>query len=284
MPRAGLLTGARSLMQYLSLHTFDQTYPDFKESPSNPLLRREVLRRLAWAVFYLDTIADGGRHGVHKLTEAGFHIRLPCDEQAFIRGHEVEAPLLSTGDPLGVKHPSLSFDRWPNLDCSAHLIQMSAMRRRILHFNSMLRYSTSGPSQLLHDLSTLEKSLRDALASLKPSFAYTEDNLFYNGDRRTAFIQLHVLRHNAFLMLHKTRLGICSRHTEFTQLRVRTIQERIRHSLSMAGIIDHALRMGVICDPFVAMMGYSALEGTSSFGLLYRHDSSRQSCCMTRHH
>lgn len=114
-------------MQFLSLHIFEETYPHAPSLRLNPLLTREALRRLAWAVFYQDTMADAGRHGVHLVTEAGFHIQLPCDEASFVRGLDIETAPLRRRDcvesPSFASAPSpISLEGPGHLGISAHLI------------------------------------------------------------------------------------------------------------------------------------------------------------------
>ena len=249
------------MSQFLSLHTFDETYLEGQYTPSNPLLSREALRRVAWAVFYLDTIADGGRYGSHSIEEDSLSIGVPCNEESFIRGTEVITPKLQKGNTSrsGPTFSSIHSD-FSSLGSSAHLIQTAAVRRRILHFNSRLRQSLDSPTNLLASLSVLENDLREVIASLPQCFAYTEGNLFFNGERRTSFILLHTLRHNCFIILAQTRINICRHHPGFEEERKTSMHERIRHALPTAGIIADGVRMGIICDPFVAMMAYMAIE------------------------
>ena len=106
-------------MQFHSLHVFDEAYPSRSRlTPRNPLLKRESLRRLAWSVFYLDAMVDAGRHGVHMLSDEGYHIQLPCDESDFIYDRDV-----ITGSPADY----LTADSNSLLGLAGHLILVAVI-------------------------------------------------------------------------------------------------------------------------------------------------------------
>ena len=258
-------------MHFLSLHVFDETYPRPHTLRLNPLLKPEALRRLAWATFYLDTMADAGRHGVHAVTLSGFHVQMPCDETAFVRSLDVTTgPLDPPRTP--VVSPSMSFgessqqEKPPHLmGVSAHLIRTSAMRRRVLHYNSRLKYSTETTAKMLDDLSSFESQLKACVADLPGELTYSEENLFIHIERRTAFILLHTLRHNCFLMLATARLNVCARDPRLAELSKTFLRDRIRHAIPVSRIIADALRLGVNCDPFTGVQAYTCLESQSNF-------------------
>jgi hypothetical protein len=311
------------MMQFLMLHTLDETYAQEPTVRLSPLLKREALRRLAWAVLYLDTLSDAGRHGVHTVTEDGFHIQLPCDETSFIRGLNVQTAMLhydtapvdihksagswlsshTIADAAHNDSPQTSLyadsarscEGSGHLGISAHIIRTAAMRRRILHFNSTLKYTRLSVPALLDQLQVFEHQLKRLVADLPSDLAYTEDNLFVHVERRTAFILLHMLRHNCFLMLDFATLNVCklgmgsetastmpsqgrvavqeagpmdglspTSTVLTTERRSRMVQgclrRRLRHCVPVSRIIHDALRLSVNCDPFVGVQAYTALE------------------------
>ena len=320
-------------MQFLSLHTFDETYPQPHAIRLNPLLKPEALRRLAWSVFYLDTMADAGRHGIHTVTETGYHLQLPADEASFMRGVDVvtstlvkhpssrglsspkpwdpamdlimangsltscgsgngngngnsngtlsrsaSASVVGTGNtPVGqnaaaaapglsvppANHSGISPPPNAHVGIASHLIRTAAMRRRILHFNSLLKYSGATPSQMVRSLRLLESDLRAVIVDLSPDLGYSEDNLFLHSERRTMFVLFHMMRHNCFLMLLWAKLNVASRHPDPPESTHTLMQERIKHAFGVAGIVADAVRLGVSCDPFVGVQAYTALEGES---------------------
>ncbi|ORX33395.1 hypothetical protein BD324DRAFT_639956 [Kockovaella imperatae] len=283
------------IMQFLSLHTFDETYPQPHAIKLNPLLKPEALRRLAWSVFYLDTMADAGRHGIHTVTETGFHLQLPADEASFLRGVDVvtmplekhpsarshsvhmpwESPVERGGSANGnitpasstmsIGAPAMPQNAVPgsatsNFGIGANIIRTAAMRRRILHFNSLLKYSLATPQQMYSSLGMLERDLRAVINDLPPDLAYSEDALFVHAERRTMFILLHMMRHNCFLMLLWAKLNVASRSPDPPESTQSLMQERMKHAFGVAGIVSDAVRLGVNCDPFVAVQAYTSLE------------------------
>ena len=246
-------------MQYLSLHTFDTSYPENPAVRRSPLLQRESLRRLAWAVFYLDCMVDAGLHGVHTVHENSLHIQLPSDDTTFARGIP------------GPDHRMAASPSQPNHSISSHLVQSMTMRRRILHFLSSAKYSTSPYSTLHEQLDGLQTELKALVSRLPPDLAYTEGNLFVHAEKRTSFILLHVLRHNCFLVLLAARLELfkaeTTKSTNIDQNRPRQVEmcmrQRLKHAVPTAHIIQDALRLDVNCDPYVGSLAYTALEGGS---------------------
>ena len=282
-------------MQFLSLHSFDETYPQPHAIRLSPLLKPEALRRLAWAVFYLDTMADAGRHGIHTVTETGYHLQLPADEASFASGVDVitmplekhpssknpsasmpwESPAGQNGTgsatpgsgsvtlsvPPQAPHSQPASN--PKLGIGSNLIRTAAMRRRILHFNSLLKYSLASPSQMINSLALLDRDLRAVIIDLPQDLSYSEENLQLHSKFRTMFVLLHMMRHNCFLMLLWAKLNVASRCPDPPETTQTLMQERLRHAFGVAGIVGDAVRLGVNCDPFVGVQAYTSLEGTS---------------------
>lgn len=253
-------------MHFLSLHVFDETYPKPHTLRLNPLLKPEALRRLAWSTLYLDTMADAGRHGVHAVSLSSYHVQLPSDETAFVRGLDaITGPLeisVSTepSPSMSMSGGSANHEGPTHLGVSAHLIRTVVMRRRILHYNSRLKYSTDPTSKLLDDISNLESQIRACIADLPSELAYSEETLFIHIERRTAFILLHSIRHNCFLMLALARLNVHSRENGGLEMSKSVRRDRIRHALPVTRIVADALRLGINCDPFVYIQAYTCLE------------------------
>jgi hypothetical protein len=162
-------------MQYLSLHTFDETYPDAPSLRLNPLLKREALRRVAWSVFFQDTMYDNGHHGGHLVHESAFHIQLPCDEATFMRGTNVTtAPLFPKATDQSPWGSTISAtpEGLGHIGLSAHLLRAAAMRRRVLHYRSLIRYSPDSPRKMLDDLSVFEKELKQVINDFPPELSF----------------------------------------------------------------------------------------------------------------
>jgi hypothetical protein len=138
------------------------------------------------------------------------------------------------------------------------------MRRRILHFTSLLQYSSESPTKMLTDLSLLEADLKLVIADLPPELTYVEENLFVHGEGRTAFVLLHMLRHNCFLLLAKARLSVCGRDSRFAEASHHFLRDRLKHAMPISAIVADVLRLGTNCDPFVAVQAYMAMEGAFS--------------------
>jgi hypothetical protein len=248
------------MMQFLSLQQFDEAYPSLPTARLNPLLTREALRRTAWAVFYGDTMADAGRHGVHLVTESSFHIQLPADDDSFTRDIEaVTAPLRPAHHASGLS-PIAFAPSEPPLGVAAHLLRAAALRRRVLHYNSLIPRSTEPVVKMLDDLAAFETELQATLADLPSTLSYNQGNLFAHKTDRPAFILLHVLQHNCFLMLALARLSACARDPGYADLALGFRRDRIRHALPVSRIVGDMLRLNVSCDHSIAVQAYTSIE------------------------
>lgn len=252
-------------MQYLSLHLYDEVYSQPQTMRINKLLKPEALRRLAWAVLFLDTMADAGRHGVHTVSEETYHIQLPCDETAFARGIEMRTRCLSLPNEMSILSPTgqTARDGSSGLGISAHVIQTALYRRKICHYKSRIKYLTDSADEMLNTLTGMEVGLRALMAEIPPDLVYSTDNLYINPERRTAFILLHALRHNCFIMLAEARLIISSKEPSFHDKGYQWMRDRIKHAYPVASIVSDALRLGIVCDPWVGALAYTAIEGES---------------------
>ena len=261
----------RRMMQYLSLHTFDITGPTSTSTRRNPLLQREALRRLAWAVFYVDCMADAGLYGVHTVHENSFQIRLPGHDEAFLRGDSESSNQMAESDvasPMSIFGAGSTTVETPAREgIPFHLVQTMAMRRQILHFHSSSkRMSISIASQ--NQLDEIQIRLRTLIADLPQSLAYTESNLYIHSAKRTAFVLLHALRHNCFLMLLTARLELFKSNAAagnvtdagYTDRIESCLRQRLKHAVPTANIIQDILLLDINCDPYIGSLGYTALE------------------------
>jgi hypothetical protein len=118
---------------------------------------------------------------------------------------------------------------------------------------------------MLEELSAFEKELKLVINDFPPELAYTEDNLFVHSQARTAFVFLHLIRHNCFLMLGQTRLNICARDESLAQASVQFAKDRLRHALPVSKIFADVLRLDITCDPSFSAHAYTSLESEYSF-------------------
>ena len=258
------------MSQYLSLHIFDASYSLDAHADINPLLKPESLRRLAWSVFYLDTMADAGVHGMHQTTERSYHIQLPCEETDFLRSSKVVTPLLSDimtdMRSLFARDPGMR-DRMERLGLSAFIIRTGAMRRRILHFASKLRWPGPTIQELVAQSDCMEEELKAMLDQLPSSLEYSEDNLYVHSTQQAAFILLHILQHNCCLMLARARLLISALQPHGApELAVVARKDRLQHAFACSRVVSDALQMDVQCDDFVGTASYTCLEGENWTG------------------
>ena len=252
-----------SMMQMMSLHIFDQVYPESFPSHQSlsPLLSRESLRRIAWSTFYLDSMIDGGRYGSQTIDECAYRIQLPCDQESFLGDDQ------STTEPL-IPDASISVQRrggclpHASLDMSAYLLRTAAARRRGLHFAFRASYQENTVEHLSTGLSTTKKDFEAVYADLPRRFQLTDDNLLLHRDRLPMFILLHVLRNNLFIILGRAALLIYLRDSTKADLINNTRRDRISRALTVSDLISVGLKENIIFDPHIGVQAYVALEST----------------------
>ncbi|KAL4875675.1 hypothetical protein BJY04DRAFT_232283 [Aspergillus karnatakaensis] len=247
------------MMQMMSLHTFDRTYPAHFPSQHrlSPLLSREALRRVAWCTFYLDSMIDGGRYGSHTTDERSYRLQLPCDEQSFLANDMVVTePLLPREyhDPISDSVPAAP------LDMFAYLLRTAAARRRALHFAFRASHQEQSLEKLSAGLIDLQSDIEGVVAALPRRFQYTAENMFLHRDRRITFITLHVLRHNLFIILGRAALLIHPRDLTKLELVVQARRSRIAHALAIASLVAEGLKSNTTFDPHIGIQSYVALE------------------------
>ena len=242
-------------MQFHSLHIFDETYGPVRSITLNPLLKREALRRLAWSVWYMDTMVDAGRFGVHNLTEEAFRIRLPGSESSFLRGIETDTCTLqefeaATNAPTG-------------LDKASYVILFATIRRRLCHYVSFdLHYKKESSASRQAKLSEMEHSLDKVERSLPTDIVYSQENLYIHANDGQLFVLLHVLKHVCWLIVGKAKSVISVMDPTKTQLAETACRQRIQHAISLSEVVRDAVKHDISCDPHVGFQAYSALEST----------------------
>jgi hypothetical protein len=215
------------------------------------------MRRLAWSVFVLDTIADGGKFGHHVLTEDVFEIMLPCDEGPFIRDTPLRMPVLNTsaGDlGPGSGHAELSL--------SALLIRTYAVRRRILHFASRVGRTRAASAELQASVQGLQEDMDALVASLPPSLAYSDSQYYALSHQVVAFVLLHTLQYNCYIILLRAKLLVANRDPDLEYLIPEYRTDRIARALPVARIIADGMKHRVNFDPTIGIQAYVALEST----------------------
>ncbi|KAL2831557.1 hypothetical protein BDW59DRAFT_182196 [Aspergillus cavernicola] len=249
------------MMQMMSLHTFDRTYPaDFPSHQRlSPLLSREALRRVAWCTFYLDSMTDGGRYGSHTVDERAFRLQLPCDQESFLGNDAVVTEPLIPGQ---VDFTDLTVDSLPHasLDMSAYLLRTAAARRRTLQFASRASYQEQTVERLSCDCLALQAELEEVVAALPRRLYFNADNMFLHRDRLTTFLLLHVLRENLFIILGRAALQIYLRDPNKADQVIQTRRSRISRALAVAGLVSEGLNANITFDPHIGIHAYVALE------------------------
>ncbi|TXT08798.1 hypothetical protein VHUM_02926 [Vanrija humicola] len=240
------------MMQMMSLQTFDRTFPDdLSGAPLSPLLSREALRRLAWAVFYQDSMADGGNYGFQLIDVLAYRVQLPCNEQSFLANDDTQT------EPL---YPR-AHERNPSvLGISGHWIRAAHLRRRVLHLAFRVQNREAGVEELEREAMAMESEITDYVNALPARYYFTADNTYLHRKRLPAYIVLHLLRHNLYIILGRAKLMLYKLDPRLEGLLPSVRKERVSHALPIAGIIEEALKYNQPLDPHTAIQAYVALE------------------------
>jgi hypothetical protein len=235
------------MMQMMSLQTFDRTYPADLDSrlSRSPLLSAECLRRLAWSVFYSDSIIDGGRHGFHTIDENAYRLQLPCDETSFLANEPVRTEPLFPDTPSTVLP---THDQVP-IGISGHLIRVAAARRRALHLEA--------------EAADLEATIEPVISSLPSRFRFNSNNIQVHRASMPAFLLLHLFRHNLYIVLGRARLMIYQGNPQRAHLISQARSSRIARALPIAGIVAEGVEARANFCPQVGVQAYVALESES---------------------
>lgn len=243
-------------MQMMSLQTFDRTFPDdLSGAPLSPLLSREALRRLAWAVFYQDSMADGGNYGFQLIDVLAYRVQLPCNEQSFLGNDDVQTePLYPRPHE---KNPGV-------LGISGHLIRAAHLRRRALHLAFRVQNREAGVEELEREAMAMESQITDFVNTLPARYHFTADNTYLHQKRLPAYMVLHLLRHNLYIILGRAKLMLYKLDPRLEGLLPGVRKERVSHALPIAGIIEEGLKYNQPLDPHTAIQAYVALESESA--------------------
>ncbi|KAL1406150.1 hypothetical protein Q8F55_007834 [Vanrija albida] len=240
------------MMQMMSLQTFDRTFPDdLSDAPLSPLLSREALRRLAWAVFYQDSMADGGNYGFQLIDVMAYRVQLPCNEQSFLGNDDVQT------EPL---YPRPHEKNTAALGISGHLIRAAHLRRCALHLAFRVQNREAGVEELEREAMATESQIADFVNSLPARYQFTADNTYLHHKRLPAYIVLHLLRHNLFIILGRAKLMLYKLDPRLEVLLPAVRKERVSHALPIAAIIEEGLKYNQPFDPHTAIQAYVALE------------------------
>lgn len=235
----------------MSLHTFDRTFPADFDSRVNlsPLLTAEALRRLAWSVFVVDSMIDGGRFGYAIADERGYRLRLPCDEHEFLAG--------------GASGPMYPSPPVSSLGLSGHMVQTAMCRRRALNFAYRVSHHELVGEELAMETRRLEDDIQGIMAALPQHLQFTKENLLRHHEGMTMYIALHLFRQNLFVILGRARLMIYREDADQTHLIPDVRRDRISRALSTSEIVSEALQHQVVVDPLLGAHIYVALESAS---------------------
>ncbi|OOQ81716.1 hypothetical protein PEBR_42865 [Penicillium brasilianum] len=249
------------MMQMMSLHTFDRTYP--AKFPSHlqlsPLLSREALRRLAWSTFFFDSMIDGGRYGFHSVDEHSYRLQLPCDQASFLGNENVVTETLFPESIANVR-ASIGNAQQAPLDIWAYVLRIAAARRRALHFAFRASHRERTVEEMTAELAIIEADVESVVSDLPKRFHFSTDNVFIHRDRLPTFLLLHVMRHNLFIILGRAALLVYQRDSTKADLVAHVRRKRISHALPIASILAEGLKARVVLDPHLGIQAYVALE------------------------
>jgi hypothetical protein len=240
-------------MTFLRIHILN-------ESPclnNKPLLRAESLRRLAWAVWFMDATIDGGNAGFSAIQEDALTIPLPCDERSFLLNLDTPTEVLYHTEPLSAP---LVDSHQGSLAIGAYLIRAMAARQVLADVHSRI-------ARRLIEASHVDAIVRQAvlkteglLNSLPLDMAYSRSQFFVNRERLPCLISLHVMRNT------------CQRHVDLLEilaapylLNGTVILSAKRHSLiksalELSAILGDAIDFGVTMDPQMSMHAFNGIE------------------------
>lgn len=240
---------ATRMMTFLRLNMLDETpHPHPK-----PFLSVETLRRLAWAVWYLDATMDGGNFGFATIAEGAMTIQLPCDERSFFLHQPVTTqPLVPS--PLDLGQPA-------NLGLAAHVIRAMYARQILADVHSRLQRRLVPPTAIAEFVLQAVARSTAVLESLPPDLSYNRSLYYAYKDQQSLLLHLHVMRNTARRHVALLRI-LAADHlvdglADIAQQRRDLIGEATALSNLMADAIDHQ----VVMDPQMAMHAYNGIEG-----------------------
>lgn len=274
------------VMQSLGLHREDQIHriQGFGAAPRGcpelgALLTVETLRRLGWAVFYVDTLLDAGVEGNHSISETSMRLQLPADYAAFANDERVRT------EPLRSFHVPATDSRVGML---GYEIRIAALRRRLLHLASSITLDLKNDEWLPSDgssparelawqdrLNALRLELRAFQQTLPPKYTVfsREPASDAPGHEIVALVLLHIRIQMCAIIAGKTQL-ILARHfpllasttarltlDKTNSAEVHARLERVAHAFEISNIVEEALkRRPTGHDPEASLGAYVALE------------------------
>lgn len=235
-------------MTFLRLHVLDETpHPHLK-----PLLSVESLRRLAWAVWFLDATIDGGNFGFSTIWEGAMTIQLPCDERPFMLHQTIPT------EPLIRKTPSHT------LGLPAHLLRAMHARQFLADAHSRIQRKLVDEADIPKIVADAESRAKVALDTLPPEMSYNRVQYHAYRDQRPMLVHLHVMRNNCSRHISLLRI-LAAPHIPQGVENIPTERNRlIQDARQLSVIFADAEHHQVILDPQMAMHAYNAIESRSS--------------------
>ena len=236
------------MMQLMSLHTLDRTFPDrLPETPLSPLFTLEALRRVAWAVFFLDSSLDGGRYGSSLIDIETFRIQLPCNEQSFLGNDNprTESIFAAPTEQTGI---------------SAYLIRATFLRRRALNAVLRISHHDMQSPEIQADLAVIEAAVTELVDSMPVRYHFTSDNALLHRKRLPAFALLHVMLHKLYILVTTMKLVLYKMDSVFADLIPGVRHQRISHAMAVSRIITECLKHSSTFDTSVYGIAYYAIE------------------------
>lgn len=231
--------------------------PMFDESPHplvKPLLGAESLRRLAWAVYFLDATIDGGNHGFTAIPDGAFTIPLPCDEHAFLRQSAVSSEHMT---PLNrTQDMALS-----SLGLSGHLLRAMYVRQILAGLQSRIQRRLIPPTSIAALMHQAEGEALQLLGTLPIDMHYSRTNFHIYKSQQTLFLHLHVLRNTCFRHLALLKISCASFTVGHPNEVSMNRQALIREARTLSALFTQGVDHSVVLDPQLAMHAYNGIEG-----------------------
>lgn len=239
-------------MTFLRLHMFDESpHPLFK-----PLLGAESLRRLAWAVYYLDATIDGGNYGFTAIPDGSFTIPLPCDEHDFLRQTNVSTEHMLPSQITSDRNPG-------SLGLAGHMLRAMYARQILAGLHSRIQRRLIPPASIPACINQAESESLHILGTLPHEMNYSRTNFHVFKGQQTLFLHLHVLRntclrHIALLKILSASFAI----VDDDQVAINR-QALIREARQLSALFAQGVDHNVVLDPQLAMHAYNGIEGES---------------------
>lgn len=239
-------------MTFLRLHMFDESpHPLFK-----PLLGAESLRRLAWAVYYLDATMDGGNYGFTAIPDGSFTIPLPCDEHDFLRQTNISTEHMLPSSLANGRQPGA-------LGLAGHMLRAMYARQILAGLHSRVQRRLIPPASIPACIKQAEDEALHILGTLPHEMDYSRANFHVFKGQQTLFLHLHVLRNTCFR--HAALLRILTASFAFVDQNDVSAnrQTLIREARQLSALFSQGVDHNVVLDPQLAMHAYNGIEGRS---------------------